>query len=455
MHKEVGASGQLMKTYPTNIPKKLLWALFGFFIFTRLIIIYFYPTYISDIDTYYGWAASMAFHQSAYQNFAFPYPPLALPLIYLPIELGSFPWADYRLFFQIEMFLIECTVFYFLIRYAALVLKLDARQVARVAVIYSLLGLVTGLTLYDRIDIVVSLFFVLIIYSYSYWKNNWRLLYLFGTLGALTKIVPGLLLIATAIIRSAARGNISVKNTLLEIAKATAFIVVFLGIYDICTGGGLIMSLLAHGRRGIQVESVWATPLFLKHVLFNDKSIAVTNNFGAHHLTGSGVATGYVTISKYFGCMVFGAMMTWLWACLARTKENKHFTPHLFLLTCFTIFLTFIGTQRVLSSQFLIWLMPGVSLWCVLRPNWKVELGFVALFVLTNLLFFNYWQFIAFKPQIVYISVTRNIIILSLCGYFLWLWATSLRTYFSRSTIASVAISKPYLSFPRRRESIH
>lgn len=423
----------LAKQTTASIPRDILLSLFGFFILSRLVIVHFYSFYVSDVERYYQWAIQGVVQgKTAYLNFSFPYPPLALPLIYMPMQLLTYlnDHIDYRNAFQLEMLLIECILFYVLLQYAFSILKLKGWRIAAVGGIYSTLGLLQGHLLYDRIDVIVSLVFVLIIFSFSRWQTSRWIHYTFGILGTITKLVPGLILIATAIIRSVDQGKSSVGNSMKEIFKAIIPIFLFLLIYDYSTEFSLSTCLYQHEQRGIQVESVWATPWMLKRVLTQDRSLQIKSNYGAQHLGKESIPTAYLMLSKYAGFLLFAGMICWLWACLIKSKNSNYFPPHLFLLTCFTIFLTFLGSQRVLSPQFFIWLMPSVSLLSVSCPNRLVNASFLALYALTYYGFdIGYWSFVAFEPKFVYAIALRNVILLGLCIYFLWIWATSIKRW--------------------------
>ncbi len=416
-----------------NIPREILTSLFAFFILSRLAIIHWYSVYLSDLKIYYQWATQgITQGETAYFDFSFPYPPLALPLIYMPMQLLTYlkDHIDYRNAFQLEMLLIECVLFYFLLQYAFSVLRLKGWRLIAVAGIYSTLGFFQGHLLYDRIDVVVSLFFVLIIFSFYHWQNNRWIQYLFGILGALTKIVPGLLLIATAIIRGREQGKVSARNAVKEIVKATTPIFLFLLSYSSLGEVSLFTCLFQHEERGIQVESVWATPWMLKKALNHEQALKIKFNYGALHLAKESTPATYLMLSKCLGFILFAGMFFWLWACLLKCKNRKDFPQDLFLLTCFTIFLMFLSSQRVLSPQFFIWLMPGISLLSVSRPSRLACISCFVIYALTYYVFdVGYLRFIAFESKFIYAIALRNLTLLGLSIYFLWVWATSIKKW--------------------------
>src|SRR5690606_19635513 len=81
-------------------------------------------------------------------------------------------------------------------------------------------------------------------------------------------------------------------------------VAVFIFVYDQWIGGALIKSLMLHSDRGIQIESLWATPLMLWKAFVPGAPISVANNHGAQHLAG--VAEIYVQISRYAGFVALG-----------------------------------------------------------------------------------------------------------------------------------------------------
>ena len=86
-----------------------------FFLGTRLFIIYGYDVYWTDVGLYHqAGVIGVKNGFRAYHDYWWPYPPLTLPLVYLPVLIATAPWS-YRMAFQYEMLFFEMITLVYLI----------------------------------------------------------------------------------------------------------------------------------------------------------------------------------------------------------------------------------------------------------------------------------------------------------------------------------------------------
>ena len=222
-------------------------------------------------------------------------------------------------------------------------------------------------------------------------------------LGAMTKLVPGFALLAAILVwlRSAAPDR-------------QRCIVVSLGAAAVCAlainlplfawvGDRYLDTFRYHGRRGIQIESVYAGLLMLLRPLGLD--LQVEESYGSTNLATSvtsivkllspcafALGAGYVAFRRRFTNDAAGA--TWL---------------------CCTWLLIFMLSNRVFSPQYLIWVAAPVCVLATLGPR---ELRLAALFlaaVLISQLIFprGYPLLKTFHPLGVALLNLRNLLLLA------------------------------------------
>lgn len=408
---------------PSMLTSPLVLGAIALFLITRLIIIFVYAPYITDVHFYHEIATlAISKGQQAYRDFLYGYPPLSLILIYLPRMLGS-TFEDYRFVFQIFSFVIDAATFYYLLLILSRRLKLAPKAIATGLAAYSLLGLFQGHIIYDRIDLFLLLTFCAAIYHVSD-SSSWRSGFA-GALGLAWKVIPVLWLPVVGLMKAwqlGARGLVK----LLFITALPTFI--FLSGYDSYINGHMFKMLGIHNERGIQIESVWATPFMLRKTFDPSAEIKVENNHGAQHLGGAGVPGFAIGFSKFFGFLILAGFYLHFIATLLRLKSTKwlraeeNFTLLAFLGLSMTLVL-FLATQRVLSTNFIGWLLPIVAIQLAWRPK-AIDFALAfAIFALTYVGFdLGYWKFVAFDPIYVSAVAARNVGLVLLSMRFCWLY---------------------------------
>src|SRR5687768_4140457 len=101
------------------------------FVITRLIILFAFDRYLSDVLWYFQLAESVVgkgLH--AYKNFIYGYPPLSLSTIYLPYYLTT-KYESYRLIYQLTNLFFDAVTLYFLWRFLRDRLHLPFKQVIK------------------------------------------------------------------------------------------------------------------------------------------------------------------------------------------------------------------------------------------------------------------------------------------------------------------------------------
>ncbi|MFI0980679.1 glycosyltransferase 87 family protein [Streptomyces sp. NPDC021093] len=164
-------------------------------------------------------------------------------------------------------------------------------------------------------------------------------------LGALIKVWPVLLLVGTE------RG----RRTRTAWLSAAVAAVVLLGVFALAMPHALSF-LTAQKSRGIQIESVGALPFHVaRHLGWSGTWKAKD---GSHEFVGPGVET----VSLVMQCLTVLAL-GWLLYWRLRSRRSA---PWLLPDAALTAVLLFVVTSRVISPQYLVWLV-GLAAVCLLR----------------------------------------------------------------------------------------
>ena len=424
-----------------------------FFLSSRLWILLGWGPYITDVGYYHQLATRAILQgQTAYEQLLYGYPPLSLPFIYLPIYFSTH-YEGYRLGFQIEMFVADLLCLWLLILFMKKRLDLHENRISLAILSYALFGLGVGHIIYDRVDPVVALVFVGCLYFYSE-KGDIRVpFYLSIVAGTLYKIVP--VFWAPISILTTSFSNITSEKTRAEKKRAektrpkfpwvqivrrtlllVAPIALFLWVYDASVNGKLFEMLSIHSKRGIQVESTWATPYMVGSAMKWIEPVRIENKYGGQVLAEGSVSKTVVSLSKVAGFAIQFTFYGWLAWYFYRTKEKRrmlrvNYQTHFFVLI--SVLLFFLVSQRALSTSYFIWTIPGLSLWWVMRNSWTAAALLLLLYGLTYIGFsVGYWDFVRMDPRFVLTVAARNVTLVALTA---WVVASTFRLFKTENQI--------------------
>ena len=397
-----------------------------FFVLTRLTILLFYDAYITDVAFYLDIAKQgLNTKAHAYQDFSFGYPPLALLFVYLPAWFSNFEFWNYWRLFRIQMFIIDLAlfagIFYFLINH----LKIIPQKLILFIAIYCLVGFLQGHLLYDRLDLLIEAALFSLFYAFNRNPGNRWLLRSLSLIGMFIKFVPflyALLLNLINRLREAKPSKSTPLSQLLILLKAGISelllliipFILFISVYELTIAGGVFKDLNMHFQRGIQIESIWATPVLINKLIVNNPKSLVINNFGAQHIDDSQVPSWYLDFSKltgiiilsFFGLYFFIKLRTQLKLTPSQIVPMAKLSGGIWLV----LFCIFLSTQRVLSPQFFIWIMIPISLLLALSFDWFLFILAILTYTLTYIGFdICYWDFVNGNRFFILIVSLRNL----------------------------------------------
>ncbi len=302
----------------------------------------------SDVDVYHREA--LAFWAGGHR-LPTEYPILAM----VPFSLSVPPAGiDYAWAFSFGM------VAFFLVGWIA-VARMAGRRAGIAYVVYLLVG---GFgVIVSRYDLVPALVTVAAIAAAE--RKRWSIAYVLLGLGVLLKIYPGVLL-PVFIIQQVRSGTSSPRAAVSALW------------FGLTVGAGVLVSIALAGtaaidpvrfaiERPVQVESVPATVLSLASLL--GWPAAFDHTFNSFNITGPG---DRAVSTLFSGLFVIGSLFVFYRQATGRLTFRQ---------ACLACVCLLLATSKVLSTQYLIWVLPLVAMVLELDAVW------ILICVLTALIF--------------------------------------------------------------------
>jgi len=313
-----------------------------------------------DIAIYRRAGEAILAGEIPYRDFFIEYPPGSL-LAFVPPALFSTSQEAYATFFASEMALVLV---------ATLVLTAcAARSLGRPWLLPAAIFTAAALLLYPvavtRYDAVVALTLAAdVALSSSLTRGPTRaagtaaLIAAWASLGfgAAAKIVPALAALPLALLEGEKEGTRTFGETARSVARGFA---VFLGVVAafflpalLFGGGGFIQSFAYHADRGLQLESLAASVLMKLGYLEG-----ILREYGAIDVRGSGVE-----LLSSMSAPITVVLLIVTAAVLHHEYREGRFGPGQFPRFAAAFVLAFLLGSKVLSPQYVIWLLPLVPL---------------------------------------------------------------------------------------------
>jgi hypothetical protein len=348
---------------------------------------------IIDTPVYQEYGDAMVRGEVPYRDFDVEYPPAALPAFLVP-ALGSD--EEYRAIFEVLM--LACG-FGLLggVAYSLAALGASTRQLAAGVGLAALAPLALGPLVLTRFDLWPAALVAGALAALAAGRSRLGLGVL--AVAAAAKLWP-LVLLPLALVyvgrREGGRGSMLALGVFA--AVAAAIVVPFAAIAP----DGLVESVTRQTGRPLQIESLGAAILVAGHRLGLYEP-AVVSTFGSQNLSGSlpdvlGTAQTALQVVAVVG----------VWALFARGDASRE---RLFAGSAAAV-AAFVAFGKVLSPQFLVWLIPFVPL--VLAP--LPALVFAVALVLTQLWFpTRYWDYVELGPE-AWLVLARDLALVGLVG---------------------------------------
>lgn len=294
------------------------------------------PLVTTDVEVIYqGWFEVLREGSFPREDITWQYPPGAALAVLSP---GLLPFWEYATAFFALAAVTDAAVFVLLLRSGR-----GAQRSLAGAWVWLLGVPLLGPTAYARYDLMVTAVAVAALLAATRHPRVAGALVGFGTM---LKAWPALLLLGTA------RGG---RTRATWVAAALSSTVVA-GVFALTMPGALGF-LTAQRDRGIEVESVGALVFHLaRHWGWEGE---VLLNYGSMEFLGPHVGT-VSTVSLALTGVVFGWLVWW-------RVRARHWTPTTHADAAFTAVLMFTTTSRVISPQYMLWLVGLAAVCMALR----------------------------------------------------------------------------------------
>jgi hypothetical protein len=366
---------------------------------------------ILDTPVYQRYGNAIADGKVPYRDFKLEYPPGALPVFALPglAEPGSDQQVSpgFRRAFETLMWLCGAAALFAM----AITLRVVAGGVRHLwgAVAFGALApLALGSVILSRFDlwpaaIVAAALAALV-------TNRFRLGHALVGLGVTAKLYPVIFLpLAVALVWKRVGRREAAVCTAIAAAVVLAVFLPFVAL----SPGGVWHSMSVQLSRPLQVESFGSALLLTAHHLFGFGVTGETSH-GSQNLAGTGAdVLGIVSTVAEAGALL------WIWTAFARGPASRVELVR----SCAAALCVFVAVGKVLSPQFLIWLIPVVPL---VRGRRGLCAGVLlaAALVLTQIWFpFRYFRLAAdFEPGLSWVLLARDLALVALAALLVLPW---------------------------------
>lgn len=386
-------------------PWRVVYAALGLFLvsFTLLHFGFYQRRLILDTVGYHRYGIAMTHGKVPYRDFRVEYPPGALPMFVLPaVDRPGF--SRYNREFQILMGLCAAGAL-LAMAWALRALRAPPNRLAGALGFFALAPLALGSVLIYRYDLwpaglaVAGLAAIL--------AGRSRLGFASLGVGLAAKIFPGVLIPPALAYVWRTRGR---REALVCLGCALAAVAVIVVPFLALSPHGVWSSIHRQASRPLQIESLGSAVLLAAHQA-GDLNLTVVTSHGSQNLDGSLPSALGVVESVLLVVALLG-----IWIAAARGPASRERLVR-YSAASVTAFVAF---DKVLSPQFMIWLLPLVPLVRGRRGVAASALLGLAL-VLTQLWFpIRYWElaqdFAAFPSWAV---VARDLVLLTLLAVLL------------------------------------
>ena len=313
---------------------------------------------LGDVEIYRGWAKILETGTYPVHDTQWQYPPAAA-LVFLIPQVFTHLGVSYVVAFFFFALIADFAVFRLLLGHAERNAVADGAAPHTTGVwVWVLGGFAIGPLLLMRYDVIVTALAVGgLIAPAAAVSTRWNLRGALIGLGTMVKAWPGTLVLGLPPQGPGRRA--------LGWAVGTAVLVT--GILSLCLTGPFSF-LTGQSDRGIEVESVLASPFMVASWL--GYPVKVVHQYGSFQISGPGVSA----VGSFAELLTVVGVCIVLWWRLMRFRP-RCWTPALMYDTAFTVLLVLVVTSRVLSPQYLIWLLGLACI--VLTENGPVRRGTV------------------------------------------------------------------------------
>jgi len=351
-------------------------------------------TQIIDTPTYQRYGDAVLDGQVPYRDFDLEYPPAALPAFVVPALARE---DDYSSAFELLMWACAVAAVVALGLALAAVDAGPARLYAAIA-FFALSPLALGTVILSRFDFWPGALTIGAVAAFVGRRERLG----FGVLGlaVAAKIYP-LVLLPLALVWTARRRG--TRELWIGLGCFVGVLALFLVPFLILSPGGVAHSFGTQLGRPLQIESLGASLLLAAQQL-GIYDATVESSHGSQNLAGS-LPDTFAALQTALQIVAVGAV----WALFAAKDRGREGL----LAGSAAAVAAFIALGKVLSPQFLIWLLPLVP--AVAGAGGLAACGVLLVAMVTTQLWFpfRYWDVVALEP-VGWLVVVRNFLLVAL-----------------------------------------
>jgi hypothetical protein len=388
-----------------RVPSAVLLAMAGFIV-SWVVIHHGWFTHKLMLDTtvYAHYSAFMKRGLVPYLNFKFEYPPLAALIFLIPGWIAGSSWHVFEQSFELMMLVMGLVT----VGVAAWLLARERVTPARLAAgvaLGALTPLLIGPVILSRFDLFPTMLTILALAALL--TRRPRIAFVLLGLGVAAKAYP-FVMVPLALVY--VWRNSSRREALIGVGMFVAVVALFYVPFLAIAPHGVVWSLRDQGTRPLQIESAAASLWLAAHQIVG-LHLKIFFSHGSDNLYGHPptTAASVMTIVQWLVIAV-------VWVTFALGKATKE----RLVLTSAAAVCAFLFLGRVLSPQYLIWLVPLVMMAPGRRGFAAVGLLAVSM-VLTQVWFPQHFlQLKEFQPLQSWAVIARNTVLLVLLGTLAW-----------------------------------
>jgi uncharacterized membrane protein len=359
---------------------------------------------ISDLPVYQRYGDRMEDGDVPYADFRVEYPPAALPVFLVP-SLLSDSEEGYRRVFEALLFACGAAML-LLVALTLSQLGVDGPRAWVALGLVAVSPLLLGSVVLTRFDLWPAVLVAASLAALVAGRDRLGALVLGAAIAA--KLYPVVLvpLLAAWLWKRGGR-----RHAVVGLALAAAIPVAVYVAFLVVEPYPVLLSIGRQLGRPLQIESLGAAVLVALHNVAG-MPLGWASSHGSQNLTGNVASVAAVLLS-----LAQAAALGWLWFRFARGPAE----PARLLRYSAAAVVVFVAFGKVLSPQFLIWLVPLVPL-VLGRRGLRAAVVLAAALVLTQVWFPNrYWDYVyTFDQAASWAVLARDLALVALAALLVW-----------------------------------
>jgi hypothetical protein len=362
-----------------------------------------------DVELYYQYANRVLGQEIPYRDFNIEYPPFSVPFFVFPAifsnSIGAFSPERYILLFQAQSYVLALATLFLvwnMLRKVYFTFNLNWR-----IFYFSFATILISLYIFRRFDITAVFLVALAFYFVYNQRPGWGGIML--GLATAAKLYPAV--IVPILILYFWRGK-NDQESAKRLGVGFTFAGMAVTLPFLITGlPGMLNFLKYHSERGVQIESLFASFIWIGRETGFTTAVS-ENGHGALNLVSSWSQTLALVSTPLTvgGLLVFYVYLWWV-----TRPGGRRLRADWLILAASLAILWFILANKVLSPQYLVWLLPLAPFW---RSS-RVWLYFVTLLLSTIAFPFMVLgvKNVDWQPMLVILA--RNLLLVVLFGLLL------------------------------------